>query len=133
MLGFNPFFPVVEFCFSNKMCPVCFQHSSIAAIRGVLSACPAPPPSLPSSQGVQVSSLLFLFLHQLLHPLLQGQAEVVDLRVVREDPCQYNEAIAYLHVVLGLQAHNQRFGQFKVPLECDVSEVFVVQVLLLVG
>lgn len=69
------------------------------------------------------------FLHSLLNHLLGSKQHREMVLNVHKD----NERIANLNVVLGAQARDNRFGDFKVPLVADVAEVLKPDVIVCVG
>ena len=63
---------------------------------------------LPNCKGVQISSLLLLFLHDFFNSLLQSNAQVVDLRVVGEYLGQNNQSVTYLQRKIGKERERGR-------------------------
>ena len=66
---------------------------------------------LPDGKGVQISSFLLLFLHDFFNSLLQSNAQVVDLRVVREYLGQNNQSVTYLQRKIGKKRERKKKGR----------------------
>ena len=66
---------------------------------------------LPDGKDVQISSFLLLFLHDFFNSLLQSNAQVVDLRVVREYLGQNNQSVTYLQRKIGKERERKKKGR----------------------
>ena len=80
-----------------------------------------------------VLALLLLRLLDVLDALLESGAEVAEARIVRQYLGEYDERVAHLHVLLGLEADDEALGELVVPLVAHVAKVLVVELLLPIG
>ena len=60
----------------------------------------------PNGQSVEVLSLLLLLFHDLLDPLLQSDAQVVDFGVVWEQLGQHDQTVTNLRRVSHVHTHS---------------------------
>lgn len=103
---------LMELTFRNQLCALLLQYSQVRR-----------------RQDMQVLSAVLLFVANLLNTLLNHQSRSRENWEEVLDVHKNDESVADLNVVLGVEAVDDGFGDFEVPLVADVAEILEVNVI----